>query len=401
MEQKKEKAVLAIGIFFWTAISVGFCGIGIKYILLGLLMLCATQGVLNKKLSLDKESILLLTGMLAYSIGSQADFGWTVRMTFIPFLFYYYGKSVIELYDQERREQRTKVLVMILSLGLLMGGILNAVSWYRHGFEGGRRWAEFWSGRILPATQHVFWGVLISGLMFYGLYYWKKNKLLNGLVVLGGLWSVWFSLFTKSRTLVIIFALVLGFNIVLYCCLNWHDEDKRYKIKNIWIGILILCVLAIAAYCFNVGGISDFMKSSIWGRDGGIFHNVRFEAQISVMKQLFKYPFGGRQMDLAGLNYAHNVWLDMANTAGLIPFILVAIYTVVTAYGLIKLIRSHTVGQEIKYLIASAYISLFLYYMVEPAFDANLMYWSFWMLICGLVKGNIQNVSPMKYDITK
>lgn len=196
MEQKKEKEkrVFTVGIFFLAGISIGFYAIGIKYILLGLFVLCVAQGALNHKLSLDKESILLFMGMLAYSIGSHADFGWTIRITLIPFLLYYYGNSVLLLQEQDQREYRTKILIIVLSFGLLAGGILNAFSWYSHGFDGGRRWAEFWSGRILPATQHVFWGLLISGLMFYGWYYWKKNKLLNSLVVLGGIWNVCLSL---------------------------------------------------------------------------------------------------------------------------------------------------------------------------------------------------------------
>ena len=52
-------------------------------------------------------------------------------------------------------------------------------------------------------------------------------------------------------------------------------------------------------------------------------------------------------------------------------------------------------AQEIKYLLVSVYISLFLYYMVEPALDANVMYWSVWMLVCGLIKGNIQDKVPI------
>ncbi len=399
MDQKKEKAVFAVGVLFFAIISAGFCGIGVKYILFGLLVLCTVQGVLNQKLSLDKESILLLAGMLAYSIGSHADFGWTIRMTLVPFLFYYYGKSVLVLQEQDGRKQRTQILIMVLSIGLLAGEILNAVSWYRHGFDGGRRWEEFWGGNILPATQHVFWGLLISGMVFYGMYYWRKHKRLNSLIVLGGLWSVWFSLVTGSRTLVVIFIMVLGLNIVLYCCLNWYDENKRRKIKKVLLGVLILCVLAVIAYMFNIGGISDFMNSSMWRRNGGILHNIRFEAQISVLKQLFKYPFGGRQMDLAGLNYAHNVWLDMANSAGLLPFVLIVVYTIVTAYNLVKLIWNPAVGEEVKYLLVSAYSSLFLYYMVEPALDANLMYWAVWMIISGLVKGNIQNCSSIKTSV--
>lgn len=392
MEQKKEKIVFWIGMLFIAVMSVCFWGIGVKYIFLGLFVLCAANGVLNKKPLLDKESTLLFAGMLAYSIGSHMDFGWMIRMTVIPFLFYYYGKAVVVLQEHSICEQRSKVLIIVLSIGLFIGSALNMISWVKFGFENGRAWGEFWTGQRLPATQHVFWDLLIISLTFYATCFWKKGCIINGILLSGSLWSLWFSLFTGSRTLVVVFGLVLVLNVFLYCYLNWKNESKKKKIKNLLLGILITCILIFIAYFLNIGEISDFIENSIWGRNGGVLHNIRFEAQISVLRQLFKYPFGGNQMELAGLNYAHNVWLDMANRAGLLPFILIVMYTILTVCNLMKLIRNQVIGQEIKFILVSVYIALFLYYMVEPALDANLMFWAVWMLICGLIKGNIQNL---------
>lgn len=390
MEQKREKIFFGAGMLFLTFMCVCFWAVGATYVLLALTILCVAEGIFSKKIFLDKESVLLLTGMFIYSVISQVSVAWVIKLTLLPFLFYYYGKIIIMLHEQTRREQRSKVIIIVLSLGLFIGSVLNAVSWQQYGFENGRAWKEFWTGQRLPATQHVFWSLLIVALVFYGGYYWKKSRFVNSVLVLGGLWSVWFSLLTGSRIIVLVFGIVFLVNIILYCYFKWSDERKRgYIIKGL-IGVVIVSVLLVVAYTFNIGGVFTPIKESyMWTRNGGILHNVRFQAQIAALKQLFQYPFGGNHMEVAGLSSTHNVWLNIANTAGLLPFILIVIYTIFTGRNLIKLVRMQNASQEIKYLLISAYISLFLYYMVEPALDANVMYWSVWMLVCGLVKGNV------------
>lgn len=395
MEQKRERIVFEAGMFFLAVISIWFWAVGVKSVLLILLGFCVAQRLLSKNFYFDKETIFLFMGMFVYSIGSQLNMGWLIKFTLLPVLFYDYGKSVIMIQNREECEKRTRIVIIIVSLGLFAGSVLNAVSWYQYGFEGGRAWREFWTGQTLPATQHVYWSLFIVALIFYGICYWKKSCLINSILVLGGLWSVWFSLVTGSRIIVLIFGIVLFINIILYCYFNWQDERKRGYIKKGLIGIIVLSVLLTAAYMLNLGGIFDPIKKSyMWTRNGGILHNIRFQAQLTILKQLFVHPFGGRKIE-AELYYAHNVWLDMANSGGVLPFILILIYTILSVMGLFKLLQNPDISQEIKYLLVSVYISLFLYFMVEPALDANLMCWVIWMLICGLVKGNLVQKSNL------
>ena len=359
MEQKIEKILYGAGIFFLAVMSVGFWGISVKYVLLILFALCAAYGIIYKKLYLDIEMFFLLSGMFIYSIGAGNETDWIIKITLLPFLFYVYGKVILPEQDKSTCKYRTKMVVIVLSLGLLISSILNAVSYYKYGFENGRAWKEFWTGILLPATQHVFWNLIIVALVFYGIYYWKRSRFLNSVLVLGGLWSVWFSLLTGSRITVLVFGIVFLLNIILYCCFNWKDERKKgYIIKGL-IGSAVLSVLLAAMYMLNVGGIFTPIKESyMWTRNGGILHNIRFQAQLTILKQLFAHPFGGREIE-AELYYAHNVWLDMANSGGLLPFVLILVYTIFSAVNLFKFVLRQDISQEIKYLLVSAYTSFF------------------------------------------
>ena len=384
MTQHLDKVFWKIGLLSIAIISAGFMLIDDKYTILLLLINCLLQFYLSKKIHVDTESILLFIGMLAYGIGSKFTPYLTIKCTLLPFLFYFYGVSVLSSQNKADREYRIKALILVLSLGMLLESILNNTQWTP---EYGRNWPEFWSGQFLPATQHVFYNLCITGMIFYGVIYWRKNRLLNSILVLGGTYCLWYSLITASRMLVVIFALVLAANIALYFYLNWNN-----KASHLYLYILLAILLATAAlicvlYVFNIGGFYDYMHSYMWTRDGGILHNVRFQAHLAVLKQLFKYPFGGKLMDLAGLEYAHNVWLDAANSSGIFPFFLLTAYAALTLYNLIKLIRTQAITHETKYLLVSSYLSLFLFYMVETALEANIMLWAPWALVCGLIKG--------------
>ena len=95
-------------------------------------------------------------------------------------------------------------------------------------------------------------------------------------------------------------------------------------------------------------------------------------------------------MDLYGLEHAHNVWLDIANAAGVIPFFILLMYTIVSIVDMVKFLRNTQVGHELKYIVSGLYISLLLYYMVEPALMANIRFFIPWPYLNGIIRGCIR-----------
>ena len=124
------------------------------------------------------------------------------------------------------------------------------------------------------------------------------------------------------------------------------------------------------------------------GKGGGIFKNVRFEAQRMALLQLFDYPFGGHQMEL-GRAFCHNTWLDMANASGVIPFLLFTVYTFYTVYEVARLLLKKSISSETKIIFSGLYLAFFLYMTVEPALDASIHLLTPWIFINGLVHGVI------------
>ena len=91
------------------------------------------------------------------------------------------------------------------------------------------------------------------------------------------------------------------------------------------------------------------------------------------------------------LKLTHNVWLDLANEAGIIPFFAFAGYTLWTLYELIRFVMKKEIATEVKLMMVGIYVAFFLYYTVESAIRATVHFMTPWMLVNGLVHGYVSN----------
>lgn len=382
-----KNILFGTNLLFIGIVSACLFGIPMQYTMVILAIDSLLLIIATRKILVDLPSLFLLAGMYIHSQVYE-DPALHPCVTLIPFLLYCVGKGLILLECDVKARVKARLLILAMAIGLFINSLLNAMEYYLWGSEGRRRWTEFWSQWNIPATQHVFWQLLIVGLTFYFFCYIKKYKISHSLLILGSVFSLWFSLTTGSRLLLMVFLVVLLINVLLFFYLNWNKDFIK---KYLWVilSIIIIATIAIAIIWFtDLGGIRTYFQNSFWSRDGGILHNIRFQAQIDAIRQLFKYPSGGRQMILPStLYFVHNVWLDMANASGIYSFSFIVIYTIFTFVDLFRLITNRRIDAEFKYLLMSAYFSFWLYYMVETALDAHLMLWAVWMLVCGIIQG--------------
>ena len=92
---------------------------------------------------------------------------------------------------------------------------------------------------------------------------------------------------------------------------------------------------------------------------------------------------GGYKTDI-GLNYAHNLWLDIGYAAGLIPFILFVLITLVFMMDMRKIIKSR-LDLDTKVLIYTVSISLVLNFMVEPIIEGYFNLFLTFFILLGII----------------
>jgi len=128
------------------------------------------------------------------------------------------------------------------------------------------------------------------------------------------------------------------------------------------LGLLALVILGIgmayreqlmlALFRFQSVGLGTNGRSDAWGR---------------MLTHFFDQPFGGRQQNLGGLSYAHNLWLDVTNDSGLLS---VLILNLLLGVHLVFLGRSIWRSGDVD---RQALVVLFLSSMVGAVFGVALM----------------------------
>ena len=343
-----------------------------------------------KKFFLDYRDIFLFLGMLFYALLAKKSFNSTVSIVLLPVMLSFLGKSMAYCaLETEQKQWKVENLVFALVAGYFLHGLLNSfIYFWQCDLLKTRSWMDVWTGNILPATQqNIFIIPIFSLLVPFFLYYRQNIKACIGVFFLV-LYNLFFSVLSASRIPILIFIIVVGWEIFLFFIFNRKKErnEKTARVLS-FLGIIVLVIILLGIFLWssNFGNIKNSIFISIFKRDGGILGNIRFRAQLMAIKQLFKYPLGGYRMDLAGLSLVHNVWLDIANASGLIPFALFLGYTLISIWDLMVLLRNRTICQFDKSILSGLYLTFVLYYMVEPALEANIQYLLPWFFLNGLI----------------
>jgi hypothetical protein len=129
---------------------------------------------------------------------------------------------------------------------------------------------------------------------------------------------------------------------------------------------------------------SDWYARAMILVDQGILSDPRFPVYPLVRDQFFDYPLGGFQMDISGLDYAHNLWMDVLYAVGIYPFFLLAIYTVLTGITMVQVIFTKVIRKNVKILIFSLYIAYSINFMSEPILEGIPYVFLLFCLINGL-----------------
>ena len=354
-------------------------------------LLCGVMVLQEKYIRIDVGICLLTVAMFSYYLIVNGKEGLFYSILYIPLIIYIltnYLVNSVQIYDNKNK--LLFVLLFVLVAGFAIHGILNSYMWYAgYVVPGTRRWQDFWSREIVPGTQHIAYFLPAFSCFVPAVLYAKKRKWLSILIVILTMFFSYTSLATKSRMSILIFAIVICLQMLLFVILEREIVKKMMRSRWLWIaGIVLLASVLLSGFILKDSTVVVAFLENM-SKGGGILNNVRFVAQRMALKQLFLYPMGGYLMDFGEISHAHNTWLDIANAAGLIPFFSFVAYTGYTVYEQICLLLKKNVPTETKLIITGTYVAFFLYFSVEPVMEASVHLMTPWIFLNGLVHGCI------------
>ncbi len=313
---------------------------------------------------------------------------------------YYIGRR-IEAYNKDSIPN----FILIIILGMTSHAIINFIYEYiKFGGinSGGIHYDAFSLGAITSATGAATNLTLFAGALYY---FFIGNH----------------SLYKKISLLIITF-LCFAYNMVLggrsffvltlvsfACCFFVDCIYQRNKIrmaKKIFTSSLNVILIGCFLYILGAEKIQTFFESTY------LFHRFayasssnsqdlvsffttsdRVDIRTMYITNMLDNLWGGRVIFANIGFYAHELWLDIFDAAGIVPFIgiwMITILGVVISYSYIV---SKEAKIENKILITGVIISFMIQFCLEPVMTgARTLLFAFF-LILGLLKSNLANYS--------
>lgn len=349
---------------------------------------CLWLLIKQKRIRVSFGLCLLAATMFPFCLiqfGTTAIFA---RMIYIILLMWIFAEYLgADLKTAKNGEVKLIYVIYSLILGHLIYGILNSYMYFAGtGVPGTRYWFDIWSQELTPGTQLTMYFISVFAGFFPAVVWFKNRKWVNIIIIVGSCFLIYVSLATRTRTTLLVLVIVCIVQFVLVLILE-KEKVRLYTLgKKLWIVVVIGVVGMVVGIVLikDTQIIRAFIDNL--NKGGGILNNVRFTAQRAAISQLFDHPMGGRKMDL-GLLYCHNVWLDMANASGIVPFVAFTGFTLYTGYNLVRFVLEKDIQTETKLIMTGMYVAFFLYYTVEPALDSSVHFITPWILVNGLIKG--------------
>ncbi len=308
-------------------------------------------------------------------------------------ILYFAGNHILLLSEAQERPGRYRKYLFLIALGNVLFMIL---SYLRYGATividrqyaiDNRYVGDFWTGELFYCTNFNSYGMFFCCVCFCILmqtfpYWWKLLTVgFTAFVIL-------ISAATGSRTNIFIFLLTIPgyFSFRWFCRAISGERSGKWLLcfrRRSGLSVLLICILAVTASFFGQEIWEtlpmDVFAERFSGRDPSLWKDPRWEKWAAVISMIPRYPFGGMPC-----SWAHNLYLDVARIAGILPMtfcILFTVFAAVTAFGLSR----RSILTEKEYLLGIMLISfLLLSFLIEPTMEAKPYIFMAYCFVAGM-----------------
>ena len=308
----------------------------------------------------DNNSILIILfsatfNFLPLLVGQKVNFAFALYYTVCPVAFYLYGKRIMTIITKSEQLLNIYIIMIIcfcsfvfINLFLYNTFIYNPIAEERVLYMGNSE------QDIISATGI---GSFIT-LCFIGIpvFFYFKTKLIKRLFLLAiTILALYTTTFLLNRSG--LFSAIMSFLFVsIYC-------SRKNFIRAV---IVIIVIYVLYTISMHFGWVSQDVIDAYTMRNEDLSTGAnRFERWGHAMDNLLVYPFGWAKYEHA---YVHNMWLDTARSAGLIPLMLILIITYKAIKDLWWVCKKKT--NNITILFLALFMCFIASMLVEPTIQS-------------------------------
>lgn len=310
--------------------------------------------------------ILLATALCIFS--NQAHTALTTIKMFSYPICVLLGYNLVSSSTLETRERQLRIILICLAWGSFSHYVLNMI----HNWNSDtRNTVDFWTQTILSATGQAALACPMIGVASAVVFTTKKNWIKTLYIAVLAV-IVYYNLVLAGRTIFVLMAvgLLIGF------FSNFRSMKRATKKLKFVIGVAVVVVVmswTIRANAFNIQAV--FAESNFFSRflennvEGSILEDSRMEYKLEFLKRMMDHPWGGQHILNEIGHYAHDVFLDTYDEAGVFALLAVILILADVLKKMVKICKSGQVSYETKSLLLCFVCVVFLEFIVEPILE--------------------------------
>lgn len=363
--------------------SVNFLAYGNMISIVGcilLLVFCKTLEVPRSNLFLWFYLFAATYPCCAIIFGGAADMAASLFLVGVGIASsYLLGNAALRLFPSSA----PSTFVLLVCFGFAAHGTLNCVANILAGTGGSGQCIDFWTKSYSAATaQAILFTPLVS--IMWAILLAKRRGLLKVATLVMIVVALYYDFMLGGRS----FFVLIAFSGLVLLAIRLCKASKSVfdAIKSVTL-ISILCVLAFVLYQADFLSLKSSFEASYMAHRfsyQGMADDDRSQRWLYYIEHFSEGVFGGNVIgSTSGYGYAHNLWLDTFDEAGLLPFFLLLLITV---QGIAKVFKvaSNSDGFNQSILICFLVI-LMIQFFVEPVMQGSPLLFMAFAFFCGLV----------------
>jgi len=206
-----------------------------------------------------------------------------------------------------------------------------------------RQYLDYWTDKEWPATgvgDFLCLGLLYIVVVFYGYKYRKESQIFYIFFVFV---SAIFVFFSFNITILLQNRLALMGTAISFVTIGFllqFGSKLKFITLPLFVGLFAIVSVGVnmlemilSTVLAQLGVFNKRFLSQ--GTESGRFDNYQV-----ALEKIWQYPFGGREFNLPSSKWVHNLWLDVAYDAGLLPMFLLLLYFILHINCLFKILNS-------------------------------------------------------------
>ena len=288
--------------------------------------------------------------------------------------------------DLKSREQAFKILAVILALGTWIHMMLN----FSINFENEeeiRNTTDFWVDMEISATGQATLACLTIAVAVAILF--SENKIWQKvLAIVTTVLAFYYNLILAGRSMFILLLIAATLAIIYFL------KCSQKLSKSIIVILCVIGTIAIFLYIYdnNVFGVKEIIEDSNFyyrffdeTSKAELNEDVRGERKLEYLKYLVDYPFGGGKIREIVDGYAHDLYLDTYDGAGVFSFFLIVVIVGDFAVRTFKALKNKQISFETRQLTLCLFVVFNVVFWMEPILEGMT-----WLLSCFcLIHGNL------------